>query len=768
MGLTDELCRAVVGALTVIEGGKEMAKKVNPLLRTSFCNPRLDAEVSKHRNHLLKVPFCVCVPVDPNRMENFDPNAVPTVMQLLQELDKAGEGANWEHTSLKPYVDMLDRHVMGILDDVRRRERAKAVLQHTINSISSLPLDDKQMDTWKAARTHDHVMYGCAVKRSCFLPHAERSTWKDSVINCTCPRRAMGPSMFTDVQPWDSTLAAYRDQEASPTTNDTLDFHHENLGFPLANFPPTSLISTIRPQIPPAFAEAWESHEDDLTPGAFLEAWHPTFSDHHDPVDSSHGSPNLSQLPVPSSSATLLNHHLPARTPETANADSAQPHAPLGTIYLPPPSDIVDDEIRQSHAPLMSVRLRRARSSGTTRSRTSRMSRRTGIERGEAARQLNTQLLTTTPVQPTLSVVPFNTTSVASQAKDTMKSLLLRSSLFPAKDDIAAKATTAWTTTVESQPVEFRDLARNAAAAGEKKLVNLVESMRNDLKEVGRHFVYFKYDLGGAVLATEILTAVEVRAHQTIDLITDEKFLDVTVNINGDFVTVPFGSTPVLQFIMYITYDSKFGYDRYLGKGVPMTRDKLRPLFLMTGTIFRWALGERSSGIFTASDFVVDDWQAYHTGLEKRFDNMSLAQQGALDILIAKHVVCPVVENWHACQIDAYQTFTITMTVSLQASSHARVFDPVSLILNPSESPTSWAISTEVDGFPYSACSILQESKLVQFNCQHVQLKVLHYYYCRLTYSSPAYLEFSHTFLPHHDDSNDGAYNHSESFNSIF
>ncbi|KAG1886427.1 uncharacterized protein F5891DRAFT_1200742 [Suillus fuscotomentosus] len=639
-----------------------------PLLRTSFCNPRLDAEVSKHRNHLLKVPFCVCVPVDPNRVENFDPNAVPTVMQLLQELDKAGEGANWEHTSLKPYVDMLDRHVMGILDDVRRRERAKAVLQHTSSvvlvpsssmAVSNIPclgvvvegnhdcvvnepillvtfidviirsqLDDKQMDTWKAAGTHDHVI------------------------------------MFTDVQPWDSTLAAYRDQEASPTTNDTLDFHRENLGFPWAGqFPPNLpdqhyqasgqgiLYSPIpypppylhvhESKIPPAFAEAWESHEDDLTPGAFLEAWHPTFSDHHDPVDSSHGSPNLSQLPVPSSSATLLNHHLPARTPETANADSAQPHAPLGTIYLPPPSDIVDDEIRQSHAPLMSVRLRRARSSGTTRSRTSRMSRRTGIERGEAARQLNTQLLTTTPVQPTLSVVPFNTTSVASQAKDTMKSLLLRSSLFPAKDDIAAKATTAWTTTVESQPVEFRDLARNAAAAGEKKLVNLVESMRNDLKEVGRHFVYFKYDLGGAVLATEILTAVEVRAHQTIDLITDEKFLDVTVNINGDFVTVPFGSTPVLQFIMYITYDSKFGYDRYLGKGVPMTRDKLRPLFLMTGTIFRWALGERSSGIFTASDFVVDDWQAYHTGLEKRFDNMSLAQQGALDILIAKHVVCP-------------------------------------------------------------------------------------------------------------------------------
>ncbi|KAG2136691.1 prim-pol domain-containing protein [Suillus clintonianus] len=234
MGLTDELRRAVVGALTVIEGGKEMAKKVNvrgistksrpgelppslwhardqgkemwyPLLDDQECflsedgwrtllklvpdkkivetlekrwetqpgiksskkwdelkaevkdtgarnlaalediilqytYPRLDAEVSKHRNHLLKAPFCVhpktgrvCVPVDPNRVDHFDPNAVPTVMQLLQELDKAGEGANWEHTSLKQYVDMLDGHVARILDDVRRRERAKAVLQHDLN-----------------------------------------------------------------------------------------------------------------------------------------------------------------------------------------------------------------------------------------------------------------------------------------------------------------------------------------------------------------------------------------------------------------------------------------------------------------------------------------------------------------------------------------------------------------------------------------------------------------------------------------------------------
>lgn len=58
--------------------------------------PRIDAEVSKHRNHLLKAPFCVhpktgrvCVPVDPTRVEEFDPARVPTVGQLLKEIDEA-------------------------------------------------------------------------------------------------------------------------------------------------------------------------------------------------------------------------------------------------------------------------------------------------------------------------------------------------------------------------------------------------------------------------------------------------------------------------------------------------------------------------------------------------------------------------------------------------------------------------------------------------------------------------------------------------------
>jgi DNA primase small subunit len=96
-----------------------------------YTYPRLDAEVSKHRNHLLKAPFCVhpktgrvCVPVDPAEIDSFDPRGVPTATQLLRELDVAGEGADWEKTSLKPYVEMLDRHTTGLMEDVRRARRA--------------------------------------------------------------------------------------------------------------------------------------------------------------------------------------------------------------------------------------------------------------------------------------------------------------------------------------------------------------------------------------------------------------------------------------------------------------------------------------------------------------------------------------------------------------------------------------------------------------------------------------------------------------------
>jgi DNA primase small subunit len=74
-----------------------------------YTYPRLDSEVTKHRNHLLKAPFCihpstgrVCVPVDPEKVGEFDPEKVPTVGQLLKEIDAAAAGGQ-ENSSGKAY-----------------------------------------------------------------------------------------------------------------------------------------------------------------------------------------------------------------------------------------------------------------------------------------------------------------------------------------------------------------------------------------------------------------------------------------------------------------------------------------------------------------------------------------------------------------------------------------------------------------------------------------------------------------------------------------
>lgn len=115
-----------------------------------YTYPRLDIEVSKKLNHLLKSPFVVhpgtgrvCVPIDTDKLEEFDPTAVPTVQELLGEIDswkpeETEEGPvkgvqDWEKTSLKPFIEQFRSFCMGIIKDERddnvkrKREGADAM-----------------------------------------------------------------------------------------------------------------------------------------------------------------------------------------------------------------------------------------------------------------------------------------------------------------------------------------------------------------------------------------------------------------------------------------------------------------------------------------------------------------------------------------------------------------------------------------------------------------------------------------------------------------
>lgn len=129
------------GASAALEPRKLLEAKQDILLEYTY--PRLDAAVSKHLNHLLKSPFCVhpksgriCVPVDPRSVDDFDPLDVPTVTELLGEVDEweskqRDDGENgkktqdWEKTRLKPYVDYFRGFVAALIKDETGGKRGR-------------------------------------------------------------------------------------------------------------------------------------------------------------------------------------------------------------------------------------------------------------------------------------------------------------------------------------------------------------------------------------------------------------------------------------------------------------------------------------------------------------------------------------------------------------------------------------------------------------------------------------------------------------------
>ncbi|KAL1640111.1 p48 polypeptide of DNA primase [Diplodia intermedia] len=132
------------GASSTLDPKALKEAKQDILLEYTY--PRLDAEVSKKLNHLLKSPFVVhpgtgrvCVPIDTRNVEEFDPFGVPTVTELLSEIDewaRANAGAmetddaakkmpDWEKTRLRPYVEFFRGFVTGLIKDEKASKRPR-------------------------------------------------------------------------------------------------------------------------------------------------------------------------------------------------------------------------------------------------------------------------------------------------------------------------------------------------------------------------------------------------------------------------------------------------------------------------------------------------------------------------------------------------------------------------------------------------------------------------------------------------------------------
>ena len=93
---------------------------------------------SKGLNHLLKSPFCVhpktgrvCVPIDPAKVDKFDPLEVPTISQLTDEVDKFAreEGdkkvrAEYKKTSLREPMMVFDQFLSNLSETWKGKRMA--------------------------------------------------------------------------------------------------------------------------------------------------------------------------------------------------------------------------------------------------------------------------------------------------------------------------------------------------------------------------------------------------------------------------------------------------------------------------------------------------------------------------------------------------------------------------------------------------------------------------------------------------------------------
>ncbi|XP_036448176.1 DNA primase small subunit [Colossoma macropomum] len=111
------------------KGGQYFDKEI----MLQYCYPRLDVNVSKGVNHLLKSPFSVhpktgriSVPIDLRNLDKFDPFEVPTISLICEELDKPRTGEE-EEDDTKDKENETEASERRKIRDYKRTSLAKYI-----------------------------------------------------------------------------------------------------------------------------------------------------------------------------------------------------------------------------------------------------------------------------------------------------------------------------------------------------------------------------------------------------------------------------------------------------------------------------------------------------------------------------------------------------------------------------------------------------------------------------------------------------------------
>ncbi|CAH1108402.1 unnamed protein product [Psylliodes chrysocephalus] len=130
-------------------------------IKLHYAYPRLDINVTKGFNHLLKAPFCVhpktgkvCVPFDPKNLDSFNPDTVPTVHGLIEDIENYAQKMkdssstdidaetkqlskikDYKKTSLVEAISVFENFLKGIEIKNPNKDQAWNIFYVTINYV---------------------------------------------------------------------------------------------------------------------------------------------------------------------------------------------------------------------------------------------------------------------------------------------------------------------------------------------------------------------------------------------------------------------------------------------------------------------------------------------------------------------------------------------------------------------------------------------------------------------------------------------------------